>query len=276
MNKILKPKFAPLVATSGGLLGFFLRLAMLNGGTDAEGLYPPATALWIVLWIVSIAVPVLVILMTRPLKEELKYSETFPASIVSALGSLVGTVGFGVSAITMLKNNVNGDTITFIAGLIGLFASLMLTMTGYDRLKGRRPHFLCHISACLFMALRIFDQCKVWSNEPQIGIFLFPLLAQIVVMLAAYHLCAFDLKLGKRPTSLLWSLTGVYLCLVALPSGDSIFFGCMAVWLLTNICSLRPAKRPKLTPQKPENPVQAQLSSNDVSIDELKALLDEE
>jgi len=281
LNKIFQPKFLPLVATTAGLMGFMLRFKTISGGTDAEGLYTFELVPWLLLCIVSIAVPVLIFVMARPLTEPGKFSDNFPVSIVSAVGCLIGALGLAISALDMFQiyqrsvNTLTPDTLSLIAAVLGLMATVMIGVVAFARLKGNKPNFLCHLSVCLYMAVRIFCQCRAWSNEPQISVFLLPFLANLFVMLAAYHLCAFDVDMGKRRASLMYSLCAVYLCLTALPGAqDILFLGCMAIWLLTNLCSLRIIKSRKS--KTPVNPVQATMGNSDVSIDELQGWLEEE
>ena len=281
MNKIINPKSLPLATAIAGLLGFGLRIWTLSGGTDREGLYTFQLLPWVLLWIVTAALPVLIILMSKPLKEPVKFAENYPPSIISAMGSLLGALGIALSAWDILQAYQRApfaqDTLALLTALLGFVAAVLMALVAYFRLKGNKPNFLCHVSVCLYLALKIFHQCKAWSNEPQISVFLFPFLAELLVMLAAYHLSTFDADLGKRPASLLWSLWAVYLCLVALPDTNEIlFYGLCAIWLMTNICSLRPAKKRKAATQEPTKSVQAQMSSSDVSLDELKTWLDEE
>ena len=159
-----------------------------------------------------------------------------------------------------------------------------------------KPSFVLHAVPCLFFALRIFERCKAWSNIPQITIFLFQFLASICVMLAVYQLACFDVNLGKRKTCLFWSLSGVYFSLLSLPSGDEpLFYVGMAIWLLTNLCSVRPLKArkpqqtepaPETTPEPapeaaaPEAPAPAPTAESqlneDMSLDDLKRWLDKE
>lgn len=274
MKKYLQPKFLPVIITITGLLGFLLRLWSIGKGPDAAGLYAPALVPWILLWIVTAAVPVVIILMTRPLSQPVKYTQNFPASIVPAIGSLIASVGIAISGAKLITGD--SGAFVFIVGILGLTAAVMMVLVAYARLKGRKPNFFCHAIVCLYFALQTFDQCRTWSNYPQIGVFLFAFLAQICMMLATYQLCAFDVDLGKRRVSLFWSLSGVYCCLVALPSSENIlFYGAIAIWLLTNLCSLTPAKKRKPV-QEPENPVQAHLSGSDVSMDEIMSWLEEE
>jgi hypothetical protein len=275
MKKLLHPKYLPIFVSFAAVLGFVLRLFALAGGTDAEGLYALSPVIWVLLWIITAAVPVMIILMTRSLTEPVKYNKNFPASLVSAIGSLLAGVGFALAGLESLLHSA--DTFTFLSGILGLASAVFMALVAYARLKGNKPFPFCHLCVCLFFALRTFSQSRMWGNEPQIGLFIFAFLAQICAMLAAYQLSAFDLELGNRRSSLFWSLSATYLSLVALPSSDDLlFFGCIAVWLLTNLCSLRPVKKRKAVPQEPANPVQAQISGSDVSIDEIKTWLEEE
>jgi len=274
LNKKCYTNYLPLIVSLAGVVGFALRLWTQGGGPEAEGLYAAAPVAWILLWLVTAAVPVVTVILCRPLKDAGKYTDHFPASPISAIGSVLAALAIVLAALNRLTGDEN--TLSFITGILGLVAGCLMVVVGYDRLKGRRPVFFCHAVVCLFFALDIFDMCRVWSNETQTGVFIFAFLSRLCVMLAAYHLCAFDVDLGKRQASLLWSLLGVYLCLVALADRtDILFYGCLALWLMTNLCSLRPTKKRKAPPAPAPNPVQAQMSSNDVSIDELNSWLEE-
>ena len=276
MKKPVYAKYLPLIVTFAGLAGFLLRLWTIGKGPDSEGLYAPAPVPWVLLWILTAAVPIATVILCRPLKESGKYSDNFPASPISAIGCLLAALAITVTSLGRLMND--RDLIVFITGVAGIVAGVLMGVLAFNRLKGRRPNFFCHASVCLYFALEIFDQCRQWSNESQIGVFVFPFLAQTCIMLAAYQLCAFDVDLGRRQPSLLWSLCSVYLCMVSLAGSNRLlYYGCMAVWLLTNLCSMRPVKKRRTTPAAEQTPsVQAQLSSNDVSIDELNRWMEEE
>ena len=264
-----------MVITAAALLGFLLRLWTMAGGVDAEGLYASSVFAWILLWIVTLAVPVLIIVMVRPLTVPVKYNMNFPKSIVSAVGCLMAALGFVLAGVDSFSGA--HDIPSFLTGVLGLGSGVSMLLVAYARFRGEKPNFLFHCCACLFMALRTFDLCRSWGNQPQIHLFLFALLAQISVMLAAYQLCCFDAEMGNRRVSLFWSLLSVYLCMLALPSAkDILFYGCIAIWLLTNLCSLKPAKKRKPVAQEPENPVQAQIPGSDVSMDEIMTWLEEE
>ena len=109
-------------------------------------------------------------------------------------------------------------------------------------------------------------------------------------MLAVYQLACFDVNLGKRKTCLFWSLSSVYFSLLSLPSGDEpLFYAGMAIWLLTNLCSVRPLKvrKPQQTEPAPETAPEAAAPETsapaaeppieeDMSLDDLMKWLDKE
>lgn len=274
--KFLNPKNLPLMITFAGLIGFIIRILSLWGGADEAGLYPPAPVAWIALWVLTAVVALLIIFTTKPLSEPVKYNQNFPASPVSAVGTLLGAVAVALAGWSSFAGSA--DALALLTGILGMVGGVLLVMAAYCRLKGIKVNFLYHIIPCLFLALHTFNQCKNWSNVPQIGPFLFTCLFQLCAMLAIYQLCAFDVELGKRRASLFWSLMATYFCLLALPSSEDVLFcGCIAIWMLTNLCSLRPAKKRKANvPQEPANPVQAQMSSSDVSMDEINSWLEDE
>lgn len=256
MYKFLRPKFLPLIVAFSGVLGFLLRIWTIGDGPDRDMLYAPQPVAWTLLWILTAMTLTLIFLALRPLRAPGRYADHFPASPVSAAGSGLAAVGIASCALELLQ--AKGDSIASLTGIVGIAAAVGMAIVAYSRFKGIQPSFLCHLSVCIFMALRIFDRCKIWSNEPQLTVFIFPFLAMIVTMLAAYQLAAFDADMSKRRASLFWSFSGVYFCMVSLPgSDDLLFFSCIALWLMTNLSSLRPLrKRPVAQEPQAEPPVE--------------------
>ncbi len=254
MNKILKPKFLPLIVAIAGLLGMLLRIWTIGHGADSDGLYERHTLAWVLIWIVTALTLGLVVMITHRLKNPGRYADNFPPSPISAFGCLLAAVGVMLSALELVTTP--GDTLALTAGIFGIAAGCGLVVVGICRFRGQKPHFLCHGAVCLFLALKVFYQCKLWSNEPQLGVFLFPFLALICAMLAAYQLAAYDVDLGKRRASLFWSLSGAYFSLLALPgSEDGLLFVGIALWLIANLCSLRPLNKRRSQPEEaPDTP----------------------
>lgn len=293
MKKYLHPKFLPILVPIAGLLGLVLRLWTMGSGPDPEGLYEPQPLAWILLWIVTVLTLAAIVLLSARLKNPGKYADNFPPSIPGAAGCALAALGIMVTGLKILTTAK--DLLATITGIAGAVSAVGLILVAFNRYQGKKPSFVLHTIPCLFFALRIFELAKSWSNIPQTSIFLFPFLASICVMLAAYHRTCFDVNLGQRRTYLFWSLSGVYFSLLALPSGeDTLFYVGMAAWLLTNLCSLRPlkARKPQSAPEAEaeapaaeepaveapaaEPPAAAHPLQEDMSYDDLLKWLDKE
>ena len=241
MKKLIRPDYLPMIATSAGLLGFALRLWTLSGGPDTQGLYAPQPLAWGLLWAVTALTLGGFLYLSAQLREPGDYSDNFPANPISALGCIAAAVGILVTALPLISGL---NWLEKATGLLGLGAAVAMGLVAWARWNGKVPNFLCHLAVSLFFALRIFDCCKAWSNEPQLGIFVMPFLACVCVMLAAYQLSCFDVNLPKRKACVFWSLSAVYFSILAMPNSEELLLhGCMAIWLLTNLCSLKPMKK---------------------------------
>ena len=263
MKKFLHPTYLPILVPLASILALALRLWTMGGGPNSEGLYAPQPLAWALLALVTVLTLAGIFTLTRRLKNPGRYADNFPASPLGAVGCVAGSLGILFSALTTLF--AAQDLLSKLTGILGLVSTLALLLTAVARFRGAKPNFVFHVVTCLYFALRIFDCCKHWSNVTQIGAFLFQFLASICVMLASYQLCCFDVNLGNRPSSLLWSLSGVYFCVLALPMGENIYFYAgMLLWLMLNLCSLRPMKAPQPQPAEvieTEPPVEANTES---------------
>lgn len=280
MRKFLRPKHLPFLILAFSALGVLMRLWTIGSGPDKNNLYAANPMAWTLLWIVSFGAAVSVLLLTAPLNIPGRYSQNFPPSIPGAIGTGLAALAIMTSGLSMLT--ASADMLTSITGFLGIVSAIALVLVAFSRFNGQRPNFLLHALMCLFFALRIFNKCKMWSNEPQVGVFLMPFLASVCVMLAAYQLASFDVDLGNRKHSLFWSLMGIYFCVLALPGSDeALFYFLLAVWLLTNLCSLRPLKPKAHTDPAPEAP-QPETAKNapaeqpDMDLNELMNWLDKQ
>lgn len=253
MKKYLHPKYLPLLVPIASMLGLLLRLWTMGGGPDKDGLYAPQPFAWVLLWIVTLITMTGIIFLSSGLKNPGRYFDNFPRSFAAAVGCAAGALGIMLSSLSMLMSAK--DLLSALTGLFGIVSAVCLALTAFGRYKGKRIGFGLHAVPCLFFALRIFEHCKHWSNVTQTSVFLFQFLASICVMLATYQLCCFDVNLGNRKSSLIWSLSGVYFCVLALPMGEeSLFYMGMILWLMTNLCSVRPLKTQKAPEAPPEAP----------------------
>lgn len=262
MRKIINSKTIPFLVIICSVIGLALRLWTIGDGADAFGLYAPKPLAWTVLWVFTAVVVAMIVFANWPLKKTGSYEENYPKSLFGMIGNVLAGIGVVLYSLpTVIGDTLPGGSFLFysvpwvditgqpgipdlITGIGGLAAGGILIVLGVFRFLGKKPNFLLHGVLCLYFALRLFNRCRFWSDEPQVGVIVLPFLASLTLMLASYQRTCFDVDLGNRRSSLLWSLLGVYLCVLALPSMEEIFFygGC-ALWLLSDLCSLRPVKR---------------------------------
>lgn len=248
MKKFLRPKDLPVFTLLAAVLGFLVRLWALGAGPDSEGLYQSHPVAWTTLWVLSIVTMLVISLTAKRLKNPGEYEENFPKSVGGAVGCLLAAVGCMVEAMLGL---LSGDMLWTVTGVVGILASVSLVVLAYGRFSGQKPNFFWGLLVCLFFAVRLFVGSRDWSNHTQFSVFLIPFFASAAAMFACYYLTCFHVDLGNRKSCVFWNLTTVYLCVLALPGGEDVFFyGAIAIWFATNLCSLKPIKK-KETP-KPE------------------------
>ena len=253
MKKYLHPKYLPLLVPIASVLSLLLRLWTMGGGPDQDGLYSPQPFAWVLLWILNFVTMAGIIILTGGFKNPGRYFDNFPPSPVAAAGCAAAALGIMYSSLTMLVSAK--DLLSVLTGVSGAISAICLLLTAFGRYKGKRIGFVLHAVPCLFFALRIFEHCKHWSNVTQTSVFLFQFLASVCVMLATYQMCCFDVNIGNRKSSLLWSLSGVYFSVLALPMGEEpLFYAGVALWLMTNLCSVRPLKTQKAQESASEEP----------------------
>lgn len=260
MKRFFNPKNIPLLVLLSSLLALGLRIWTRGSGPDKGGLFPHQPLAWTLLWLLTAAVIVGTVFAVRRLKNPGSYRENYPRSPIAALCAVPAAVSFLVSGYQQLRGSLGlalpGTTaVDTVTGILALVAGLCLLLSAVHRFLGRKPFFLINGLVCLYLAVRLFNRCQLWSNEPQMGIVVFPFLASTALMLSAYHRVCFDVDLGKRYLSAFWSLLSVYFCVVAMLSFDQpLFYGLCALWQMADLCSLRPLKRKPQVVEAPQPP----------------------
>ncbi len=233
---------APFFALILGGISMGLRLWMLAGGTDDQGLYPRLHPAWILLCLLSVSALCLFFILSHRTERRRTYKDNFPASRAAFVGNLAAALGIAVTGIRQWSSSA--EALAALTGLWGLLCSGLLVYAALLRLRGNKRPFFIPAALCLFFALQIFTTGRLLGSQPELSRYLFPFLAVLAMLLASYQQWGFDVNQGDRCKSLFWNLTGAYLCLVAAPGSAAwaMYVG-VALWLLTDLCSLQPIRR---------------------------------
>ncbi len=218
--------------------GAMLRLIFLLMGTDDRGLYPAGHPLFWAVCLLTLATVAFLGYMSRMTDRKRWYRGSYPVSLPGCLGCLAAAAGIACTNISLIRS---ADRIEMLTGLLGLACAVMLVLWGFDRQAGKKPAPYIGAIPCLFFALRVFYLGKTMGTDPEMVRYIFEFLGALALLPASYYLWGFHINLGNRNKSVFWSLTALYLCICAAPGSSQwpLNLGC-ALWLLTNLCSLRP------------------------------------
>ncbi len=244
-----------LITLAVAAIGILLRFWHLSVGEDSNGLYPANHIAWVLLLILSAGLLAALFLLAGYAGKSRSYSANFSPSLPGAVGYAIA--GCAIAASSWLYLRADRLPLYMLTGVLGLLAAAALILGGWCRWKGKRPHFLVFALPCVYFALRLFCIGHIWGDEPELHRYLLSFLANVMCVLATYQLWAFSVSLGNRSKSLLYSLMGVYLCLVTVPgSSDGLFYLAIAIWLFTNLCPKTAAPfRPRIQTEPQEEPV---------------------
>lgn len=266
MKKLVPTKYVPCLILGCGALGLALRWLLYATAVDGRGLLETGNFLIPAIWILTALTALFLALAVFPLDGPNRYGDNFPASISGAVGSFLAAAGILVTALD--SSALPQDTLTLVWRILGILSALCLIIAGVCRFRGQRPFFGFHGIVCVFFALHLANQYRVWSGNPQTQDYSLQLFACIFIMLSAYYHTAFDVGLGRRRMQLFTGLMGAYLCCLCLAASDSplLYPGC-GLWLFTNLCPLEPParrRRPQASqddgtvepeePQQPDDP----------------------
>lgn len=232
MGLTKKPATIKLLLLIAGLLGFNLRAALYATGMDEKGLLVRGHWAGICVWLLTAAVAVMIFLLTRRLSGHKTYKRDFPKSISRGVGCILAAAAFLLTS----GSASAGDPLSTMQNVLHFAAAAALAAIGCCRFTGRKPFFLLHGVVCLYLALRMVFQYRLWSADPQLQDYCFYLGAHLSLMLTSYQFAACDADMGSHRKLWAFGLASVFLCLTALPCSGEPFFllGC-AIWVYTNL-----------------------------------------
>jgi len=224
-----------------GGIGFILRLCLFAFCVDDKGLLMAGHPLGITVYILTVLFMAALLLRVRGLQAAVPaYRKLFPGSLLSAIGCIAAGAGILFTAADELI--LRRDMVTMITAILALLACVSLILLGLHRKKGQRPSYLLHTGVTVYMMFHLISQYRLWSPEPQLQIYFFPLLASVFLMLTAYQAVCLDIKKGDRRAYVFFNQAALFCSCLSLVNENWLFYLTMGIWTATNLCSFRPAK----------------------------------
>lgn len=238
-----------LILGAGGL-GLALRALLYATGVDARGLLVRGHWAEIGLWLVTAVTVLGIFLLTRPITGSKHYQKAFPKSPAAAAGCVAAAAGILLN-VAPGSRGTSLETAELVLAGIAIVALLVLA---FCRFTGRKPSALFHCLVCIYLALRMVGQYRLWSSIPQLQDYCFYLGAHVALMLTAYQFAAFDAGIGNHRALWAWGLASMYLCCLSLVGdGQSLLMLCCGIWVYTNLSHLHPRRREESNIQPKQN-----------------------
>jgi len=249
MKSPLKPYMLPFFTLCAGGIGLAMHVWLFSTGINEKGLLETGHPAGIALFVLSALVLAALFLSVRSFRPIEKYSRLFPASVLNAVGCLLGAATL---LYTSAAESLSGaDILTRLLLPFGIAAAAALGYTAYCRYKGLRPPFYLSCIPTAYMMLRLISLCRVWGTEPQFLQFFFPLMVHVFLLLTCYHHNALILCSGNRSSFLFCNQAALFFCCLSLNTEMWVFFLGMAVWMAFDMCSTQqPRKRTHAPPEE--------------------------
>lgn len=231
----LKPSNLKYLLLGAGGLGLALRSLLYATGIDARGLLIRGHWAEIGLWLVTAVTVLGIFLLTRSFTGSTHHQKAFPKSASAAIGCIAAAVGILLN----IAPGSQGTTLEFAELVLAGLSVLSLLALAFCRFSGRKALSLFHCIVCVYLAIRMVGQYRLWSATPQLQDYCFYLGAHVALMLTAYQFAAFDADMGNHRSVWAWGLASIYLCCLSLVGeGQPLLMLCCGIWVYTNLSRL--------------------------------------
>ena len=248
----------PTAAAALTALG--LHRYMMANCIDDAGLLIPGNLPLKLLWALAIGFPGYLLILLSTLGGEGCYEDNFPRNPLS--GGLIlaagGVLLLNARSLTVVPQVLLPQQTQGLAGItVGLTESAMLVLPwlaaaamivlGLCRIRGKKPLFVFSGIVCLLHMLTLIRNYRLWSADPQLHEYCFPLLAMVLLLLCSFHRTCCDAGVIQR-RKLIFTCLPAAVCSAAAMSGgfQTGFFLASALWALGCVCD------PAVLPPDPE------------------------
>ena len=216
-----------------GILGAALHLLVQKNCLDVHGLWLERHPLALALLVFAAVGFCAILLYTLQTKNgTLCYCKSLP---VSPWGNFAAGLGFLFLAPSVATESFLG----LLAAILAWVSACALLMNGFLLTRGKRPSFLCALSAVVFFMVYPLSRHGLWSQQTQFLDFGFSLFALVSLLLFSYAYC----HLTAAPLSSRWirfsGLCAIFFSLIAATGELPLFFLLMAVWVGCTLIAVR-------------------------------------
>ena len=225
-NHTIKPGLFPWITLFTGIVGFAMQCWLLSL-SDNRGLLPKnhiAGILSVILLALTLGI---CFLLLRKTQLPGQYSRQFPKSIVSAICTAFGAIGLGYSGFT----HPSVGLLNILLPVISVISALALLAIAFFRAKGMQPNYLLRCAATVCLMLRTVVCCRGWGTEPQLLLYLFPLLASVFLLLATFFHTELDAGTGNYRRYCFFNQAALFCCCLCLPGEETLFYLSAALWM---------------------------------------------
>ena len=234
---------------AAGLLSLGLNRYMLENFIDDRGLLVAGNLPQTLLWVVAIAFAAGLAAMLRTIGGDGSYEENFPACYLSgglmiAAGLLMAWAvpGLALGVPTpMAQGMAMGINVLtdWAAKFLPWLAAASMVVLGGLRMAGRKPWPVLSGSITLFYMLMLVTNYRLWSADPQLHTYAYQLLAEVLLMLSAFHRLSCDAGVIQRRKLLATGLSAA-VCACAALSMDFLpgFFLASGLWAAGSMCNV--------------------------------------
>lgn len=222
-----------------GLTAAGVRRVIYSAAVDGRGLLIPWNLPSLVLLALAVAAIGAVVAGMKYQGNGNRYGDNFPPSPAGGASCLV--LALATAWYLLTQKPAVLDRVSMLSILLGWLSLPCLAVTAYGRLRGKRPVWIFNGIVCLSFALRLADNYRLWSGNPQLQDYWCQMLACVGLTLTAYHLTAFDVGLGHRKHQQAIALLTAFFCLAGcFDGGGNIYYLPAALWSLASAAKLRP------------------------------------
>ena len=232
---------------AAGLLSLGLNRYMLENFIDDKGLLVAGNLPQTLLWVVAIAFAAGLAYMLRTIGGDGSYEDNFPPCYLSgglmiAAGLLMAWAvpGLALGVPTpMAQGMAMGINVLtdWAAKFLPWLAAASMVVLGGLRMVGKKPWPMLSGSITLFYMLMLVTNYRLWSADPQLHTYAYQLLAEVLLMLCAFHRTCCDAGIIQRRKLLATGLGAAFCCMAALAGNFQVgFFLASGLWAAGSMC----------------------------------------